>query len=105
MPAAFKKLELTDFRYEQRVKLLSDNHLKVFLLMYSLCYKGTRTKSPRRLATNRIAKSTSLSYKQVRGAIDKIVKLRLLQKYTTTFPEKHGTQTLWSSACYYRIMT
>ena len=86
-----------------KIRLLSDNGISVYLLMHSLCFKGSRCNVPREIKTNGIAKTLGLTYKQTRLCIDKIVGLGLLEKWSTTFKQQHGTQQLWTKTAYYRL--
>jgi hypothetical protein len=82
---------------------LSDIDIKVYLMYFSLCYKGSRIRCYREIKVMGVGKSLGLSYTQVRHSLKKIIKLGLLEKITTTFQREQGTVKLWTMASYFRI--
>lgn len=93
------------------VHKLSPVHLQIYLLLYSLCYKGNRIKSMRQISYSYLATAinkmygTNLNKRTVKYGCDKIVSLGLMDRVTTRFKRQIGTQLLPDKASFYRIHT
>ena len=91
------------------VHKLSPLHLQIYLVTYSLCYKGTRIKSMRQISYAYIGSFIKSRYgievtkRQIKYGMDKIVSLGLVERITTNFVRNVNGQLLPDKASYYRL--
>lgn len=91
------------------VRLLSPVHLQIYLLFYSLCYKGNRIKSMRQISYAYIASelkkryNVELTKRQIKYAADKLVSVGLLDRVTASYRRQIGDKLLPDKASYYRL--
>ncbi len=83
----------------------------VYLLMYSLCYKGSSYKRMRPISYIYVMHLVNSMYqievskRQVRRCVDKIVSLGLLERKTAVYARQYGNAILPTKTSYYRIST
>lgn len=94
------------------IRKLSPRYLFVYLMLFSLCYKGKHYKRMREISyiylSNELCRMYGANFatkRQVRRACDKIVSLGLIERSTASFLKPYGTQLLPTKTSYYRIST
>jgi len=93
------------------IRKLSALQLQVYLMFYSLCYKGSRIKSMREISYQYVGSAintmygTKLNKRTVKYVADKLVKLGLLERKTTHFKKLYGNTLLPTKSSYYRLNT
>lgn len=92
-----------------RLHKLTPIQLFVFLMMFSLCYKGSSKKRMREVSYIYISNSIKELYgieitaRQVRRSVDKLVKLEFIERKTASFVKQYGTQMLPTKRSFYRL--
>ena len=93
------------------IKLLPYHQLLVFLMYFSLCYKGTHKRQMRPITLNFIRSQLDtlyqlkLSHRQVEYATTRLISHGLLERRTASFKQRVGTQLLPGRQSFYRLMT
>lgn len=82
-------------------KIFGLNDIKVYTLLFSLCYKGKRSKCYREIKINNLAKALKLTYKQTRTSLDRLLANQLFNKTTAVYFDKQSHSLKRSS--FYRI--
>lgn len=111
MPQIKEILPATAIGHATLLKKLSPVQIFVYNMLFSLCYKGNCYKRMRQISYIYVANELNnmyglnISKRQVRRAVDKIVRLGLVERKTAVFVKLYGTRNLPTKTSYYRICT
>lgn len=104
-------LNLTAVGRASQIRRLNPLQLHIFLLMYSMCFKGHSFRRFNAINSYGVKQQLKLLYnleitrRQFDYACSKFVKLGLLERTVANFPKTYGSQTLYTKTSFYRIRT